>query len=802
MLSLVESESYGSTLKAVLENGKEAEVIEGLTKLVAERQADIEEICSTFYGEFFQSVDELGSVKRSVEKVRDQLRELSSEARSMSAEFGAQAKRLHEGWAMAESSDRARATVGQALQAALDTDTLRQLVSTGQLCAALKLVERFRSVHVSALGHVAVVAHIAAQLPVFEAEVRTQASAQFKDWLSHAWAACSPAGTAGFRAAGRALADQRDLTRRTHDAAAAYREVVRSSLLAPDALASPSYRALHSATADKRKRDAISQQQQQQKQQQQQEADAKSDEQSLGLDFTHLYQAIYVYGKLGQLPEFKEEYAETKKLQVNKIFQATLDAAAAAAAAATAATTTATKPPPTAPGGNSETACQTMLRTLAGFFMIEHAVAHTTRGEFVSPGSLDELWRYALNKVRAVVLNELALCKTTTGFRAILESVVLFAEVMRRHRYDVGLVQDFLPESSQRYAEVAFEEFIAAIDASFRKNTWNPFIVSTREGLAELASNGLASPETRVPHQMRFSPSVPEFVSLVKSMITQFFVVAERLGDVERLVTKTADQCVQRFVRILSQRPPKSEFKMAAQLLADLHAITDIPAHLEAFIADRCTWGYTPKLEVARKLLEGAQSDTEGALQTMFHSKFDSILGPRIAMLVATASGAIAEPHAFVEEVKSFVSGVRETLEAVPISVSQSIISRSLHRVADTLVNALLTDQVKRVPYASLLALHSDCLQFEQFSSSLGYEPGSQIDPRNHFSRVLQVIRLLIKPDSTQLLELSSKPGAHPVLSDLSLMVSLLEKIREDKSSPAGYSKSVKATLKVLSQKV
>lgn len=186
MLALLESDQYSSSLKTVIEKGKEDEVLRALDQQIKRFDSNIRDLCTTFY-QVFGTIEDLTPLKERVSSLKEQMSELGDRVREIRREFQVNSRVLQESWSVAHNSDIARSVLEQCLALSLMVNELEKHVRSGQMCDAVGLIQRIKLMYLGPFGHIELVRYLGTQVLRLEAEVEGRTGEMFNEWLSDAW---------------------------------------------------------------------------------------------------------------------------------------------------------------------------------------------------------------------------------------------------------------------------------------------------------------------------------------------------------------------------------------------------------------------------------------------------------------------------------------------------------------------------------------------------------------------------------------------------------------------------------------
>ena len=833
MLSLLDNDQYASSLKVLLEAGREQELLRFLEAFARERTDDIERVCGTFY-QVFGDFDELSSLEKDAARAKDELERLAVACAAAEQSIRGSAQAVTQRFSLLHNRDVATQAIDACLALLRAADELEHLVGDrARLAEALFLLERIQTAFVAPLaGRVDVVRHVAAQLlPRAEAALAQQAAGQVKAWMTLAWETCQAVGAGELASAGRSLARQAEIDVATRK--------YTQKLLSESGTSANST----SGEGENDDDDEEGEELQLFGSSHNKQGDKKSGNNSkttgtttttttttigtkerqtamrrLAGGFNTLAEAVFVAQRLGTLGAVSEEYNETKALQIPKLFQHSSLSESAGTTSKEGETGTGTT-------ASLERFTGT-LETVAGFFAIEADVAQAFE-ELLSGDQLQDLWRVAAAKCKQALVAEFAQARTRDEFLAVLRTVLEFGATTARHRLDAQpLLACVSNTAAARYCELEFQDLAASLAAAHARNVWEPAqIASAAELQALVVANGLPHDPacTTFPQRVSFSALVPLFFSRLRASLRHFFALAPYLGDIERQATKHADVCLQHFIRLLTTKesgtrsgssssngsgvPPHT---MAVQQLADLCALRGSPAFLERYLSQRCVLGHTPHLDVSKTMLDVAVGDAlaacEASLGRALDTALDAYAGEWLAVFAGTLRAAAAVPATSVAGVPlhALVATTETLLQRVPRDHAQRLRALLYPRIPAALVGVLA--HTKKVRYSALLAFDADILALldQVRSSSKDGKEGKDDDDGAAATLLRQVhsaCQALLHPDEAQVVAFCASKDCPVQLQSHAVLASLFEKMKDDSQAPSHFNSHTRACIKQLSRR-
>ena len=173
------------------------------------------------------------------------------------------------------------------------------------------------------------------------------------------------------------------------------------------------------------------------------------------LNFSPVYKCLHIYSVLGAREEFEMYYRDQRHRQARLVLQQR--------------------------HGHCEDSVQlfkSYFFQIAGFFVVEDTVLHTTQG-LVTQAVAGELWSMAVHRIIAVLRSHSTTCREISVLMGIKELVVWFCQTLRSYGYCVDKLFELLLELREMYVDILMKNFADDFARDFRRSTFNPVSVKT-----------------------------------------------------------------------------------------------------------------------------------------------------------------------------------------------------------------------------------------------------------------------------------------------------------------------------------
>ena len=173
------------------------------------------------------------------------------------------------------------------------------------------------------------------------------------------------------------------------------------------------------------------------------------------LNFSPVYKCLHIYSVLGAREEFESYYRDQRHRQARLVLQQRHDQ-----------------------WEDSVQLFKCYFFQIAGFFVVEDTVMHTTQGLVTSTVALN-LWGMAVHRIMAVLRSHSTTCREISILMGIKELVVWFCQTMRSYGFSVDKLFELLLELREMYVDILMKNFADDFARDFRRATFAPVSVKT-----------------------------------------------------------------------------------------------------------------------------------------------------------------------------------------------------------------------------------------------------------------------------------------------------------------------------------
>nr|CAD7568501.1 unnamed protein product [Timema californicum] len=423
------------------------------------------------------------------------------------------------------------------------------------------------------------------------------------------------------------------------------------------------------------------------------------------IDFSPVYRCLHIYSVLGSRETFETYYRKQRKKQARLVLQ-----------------------PPT---NMHETIAgyRAYIHGIVGFFVVEDHVLNTGNG-LVNRTYLDEVWNMALSKIVNALRTHSAYCTDATLMLKIKNLIMLFNTTLRNYGYSVNQLFDLLHEIREHYNEVLMQRWVQVFREILDEESYLPIQVSSQAEydnvLETFPFHDQALEQLSFPKRFPFSPLVPKIYQQVKEFIYACLKFSEDLnlsqGEVDDMIRKSTNLLLSRsFSGCLSYlfRKPSLALLQVIQIIIDTGYLEEATVYLEEFVSN--ITGAPKEGHMSGRsqgqscMFRVARDDAERQICDKLKRKLDEFLE------LENYDWLLVEPrgHAssFITDLIAFLQSIFLSFTNLPPEVAQEACKSACEHIAKSVLNFMLSDDVKQISMGALQQINLDTIQCERMST-------------------------------------------------------------------------------------
>lgn len=171
-------------LRAISSSRQRDAFVNTLSGYIAQKDAEIERVCTDNHSEFLASTEKLLRVRKGTVNLKHTLATLNSEIQGKGAVLSDAKKELLESNRVASNIDESVQTLQDCLRVLDLANKINRLITVDKnYYAALRSLDDLLSVHIKPLLQFGFAQHMLATLPLTKLQVRAEVTTEFKSWL-------------------------------------------------------------------------------------------------------------------------------------------------------------------------------------------------------------------------------------------------------------------------------------------------------------------------------------------------------------------------------------------------------------------------------------------------------------------------------------------------------------------------------------------------------------------------------------------------------------------------------------------
>lgn len=421
----------------------------------------------------------------------------------------------------------------------------------------------------------------------------------------------------------------------------------------------------------------------------------------LGFDLTPLYRAYHIHQTLGLEDRFKKYYFENRKLQLTSDFQVSS----------------------MTPFLESH---QTFFAQIAGFFVVEDRVLRTGGG-LISKIEVENLWEIAVSKMCSVLEDQFSRMQTANHLLLIKDYVSLLGVTLRRYGYPIDALLDVLSKHRDKYHELLLSDCRKQIAEALAADKFEQMLMKKEyEYSMNVLSFQIQTSDIvpAFPYVAPFSSTVPDCCRIVRSFIEdsvsfmsyggqlEFYEVVKKYLD--RLLSEVLDEALLKLINTSVNGVPQ-----AMQVAANM---TVLERACDFFFRHAAQLSGVPLRMVERSRrqfpLRKARDAAEEMLCGLLKVKVDGFMS-LIENVNWMADEPIQSGNEYVNEVIIYLEILVSTAQQIlPAQVLKRVLQEVLSHISVKIVEALVTDSVKRFNVNAITGIDVDIRLLESFADN------------------------------------------------------------------------------------
>lgn len=660
---------------------KHHDLIHGLDKLSLERDADIEDMCTSNHQEFVRSVNELDSGRADTTNLGTEILNLVESYQGSLDNLAAQKKNLVDSRSVRQNIDESADGLKQCLEVLRLANQVHDLVAKQNHYAALRALDELRAIlRLRESSRFKVLDMIEKSIPATQKMIAEAVMSDLNTWLFHIRDVSQYIGE---------VAMFNTEQRRT-------RQKQRSE--SDDYLASFKLNSAIELVADETDEFDV----------------LNNEEAEVQVDFSPLYEALHIHEALDQLDPFRTEYSTTRRRQKELIVPSQLRIR-----------------------DDEASELKTLLESIAGFSIVERTTLKRTEN-LRTTVDVDELWDSMCTSAISLMSTAIAHVNDADVLLRITGVVSLFIQTMESWGFTASALTSFLMTLFEKYATLLKKRCIDDFNEIVTTDDYMPMPIASLEEYDKIIDVGWYTPEkTReevsFPCVLPFSQMYPMCCIDIRNFLNQVYSAPDdylnRTSLIDDTIRNTLDELLcDRICKPLIERLSSQYPGQIVQIMTNLehfeHACHELQGDLAAARTARARTG--PVVLNATKNFHAARQKARDRIFELVNSKIDDLIDT--AEYEWLSNAPVSEPSNYVVELTRYLSNIMNSvLLGLPVDVKDLIYFDALSHASSGILSLPTDPSVSAISTAALAQLTIDVEHLTDFVASLPAPTSTQL---------------------------------------------------------------------------
>ncbi|KAI5290407.1 hypothetical protein KEM52_000466, partial [Ascosphaera acerosa] len=482
----------------------------------------------------------------------------------------------------------------------------------------------------------------------------------------------------------------------------------------------------------------------------------------MDVDFTPLFECLHIHESLGRTESFRAEYATTRRRQKELLL-----------------------PQSVTLNDESSASLHTLLEEIAGFAIIERTTqkkAPTLR----STVDVDELWDSMCQGAVSLIYKAIPSVDHAESVLSTKTLVTLFTQTMNSWEFSCTIFDKLLLTLFAKYSELLRKRFSDDFHEIVSTDDYMPMPIKDAAEYDKVLQMSWYRPETpreeqTFPCVLPFSQMYPLCCFDLRNFIAQFYAFASddfnHLEVIDENLRKSIDDLLENIVcETLTERLSSQYLGQIVQILINLEHFEIACQELEKMLAEASSSGAPVSLRATAKFGEKKKT-AEKRIFELVNSKIDDLI--ETADYDWTASRPATEPSNYMQTLTRFLSSIMSsTLLGLPTEIKELIYFDALSHAADMVLALPLSNNVKKINPNGVEALARDVAYLSEFVDSLGVSI-----LKENLDELQQTVQLMQSNNSDEFYDISTRNKKYGRVDALRGPI-LLEKLTRNVQQP------------------
>ncbi|PNS15560.1 hypothetical protein CAC42_819 [Sphaceloma murrayae] len=645
---------------------KASNLMQALSQVSGEREAEIERICNSNHQDFINSVKQLQLVREGTMSLTSEIMNLSQSIETSTERLAQQKKALVDSRGVRQNIDETSQALKDCLEVLRLSNQVHDLLAKKNHYAALRALDELKHVHLREVTRYKIAEMVEQSVPATQRMIADAVMKDLNTWLFRLREVSQFLGEMAFYQTGL----RRDrLKERTEQ------NDIFSGLRLNSAV---------EAVADESE-----------------EFDMLNNE-DVQVDFTPLFEALYIHDALGETEKFRQEYAATRREQNERLIpQRGLDLV-----------------------DEEANELSSLLESIAGFAFIEKATMERT-DNLRTQSDVDELWDSMCQKSITLITTTLPTVDSDEKLLRIKSVVALFIQTVDNWGYPVASFDKLTVTLFEKYSDLLKKRFSDDFAEIVATDDYMPMPINNPEEYQKVLDVSWYNPEPdqhiQYPCVLPFSQMYPLCCIDIRNFLNQMYLFSDDHFQNASLIDDTlkialddllSDKvCASLVERLASQYPGQ-----IVQILTNLDHFETACHELQSLLVEARSSSSAAGLITLRatSLFTDAKRTAERRIFELVNSKIDD--------LVETAEydwGSTIPPDEvslYMSELTRYLANIMTSvLLGLPSKIKELIYYDALSHISSSILRLPLDDSVRYISPQAVRAYELDVNHLVEF---------------------------------------------------------------------------------------
>ncbi|EAL60467.1 exocyst complex subunit 6 [Dictyostelium discoideum AX4] len=829
LIAVSDTDHLGPAIKSVFENNKEKEVIKILNAYIAQKDLDIEKICGENHEGFINSVTAFLGLKGENLDLKQDVINLNYELQEIGRKYVTKAEELFAYKQIKDNIKRTKEVLNNCQYAILLGMKVDEYVQQKKYYQAIKNMDQLHNVYLKKLSDFQFARNMDYNIPVLKEKIKKLVKDEFNQWMVEIKEKSAVIGKLGMIQTSKKLLKEREINplkikttfgenEQIWDKILDIPPIINSSSIGSLALYptlnSPVTAPIYSPNSGKTPSSFGFNKQINEK-------DLKEDINQFSpfdesdIQFHPLYQCLFIHASIGQLEEFQAYYTLNRLLQFQLVIQPK----------------------------ESGQVWELFLQQILGYFMVESKVIDSTE-PFLSKTTINDSWNSALVKVTSVLQELFTHCVDTQPLIAFKKFVLIFTNTMSFYSYHVQPLYYFLDTMKEKYCQFSIKEAVERFTIILERDSHCSLIIESLEEYKSLIlankldilerqqlrqlQNSLNNNQfqfgdknlnnnnnndddddyfdedeneddkisKRLPKSFLFSKMVPQFYTLIKKFISEFYEFSDQLTENENFIIRSTDTLIKKINEVLYSYLTQSQaVPQVIQLVINLqHLISGcsfFKDYLNSLILgedyqkNQSIVNETNKVILnSQNLLYTTKSHGEKLIIKLCEQKIEDLMSSAANIEWFPQNAIDDRPRDYIIDVCTFLEVTLPFISPLSQNLKEEFITKAFKNISESLFSLIYDDQLKKLNLQGVKSFDADLKYIETYVKEKANEKErTTTTSRNmvgYFVELRQLTNFLLSDNPEDFVDPKIKAKHYNLITNIPQLLNILNKYKEE----------------------